>query len=379
MKIITHDTSGTPGLVRFGAETSDDRFELEFRSDDVDLDARPEAAVASLLLLAMFRGENIEIDRPLDPRFVMNLDSVQDTYACWSPRMKHVEVHAPEAWRPRGSDPYAHDGLTATFCSGGIDSCYTLIKQMDRIDRLVFVHGFDIPLSDAEGRRQASARLRRLAEACGKELIEIETNLRDVVRLERPSSRLGAWEFSHGSALAAIAHVLSGVVDRIYVPATISYPRLNEWGSHPVLDPLWSSHDIDLVHDGCEAGRFEKCTVVAAHPEVVEHLRVCWKSESGAYNCGECEKCVRTMVSLTALGALAGKGPFAVELTPRLIRSVDLRRRGYDKYYLHALPALKSRDARLARSVLYTIGISRVRRLARAARNRLIHFGSGDS
>lgn len=35
----------------------------------------------------------------------------------------------------------------------------------------------------------------------------------------------------------------------------------------------------------------------------MEHLRVCWKNPDGAFNCGECEKCLRTRTNLRAGGA----------------------------------------------------------------------------
>ena len=34
----------------------------------------------------------------------------------------------------------------------------------------------------------------------------------------------------------------------------------------------------------------------------MQHLRVCWERVEGKYNCGECEKCFRTMITLYALG-----------------------------------------------------------------------------
>ena len=43
---------------------------------------------------------------------------------------------------------------------------------------------------------------------------------------------------------------------------------------------------------------------VGRSPVALEHLRVCWENLEGAYNCGRCEKCIRTMVNLTVAGAL---------------------------------------------------------------------------
>ena len=33
-------------------------------------------------------------------------------------------------------------------------------------------------------------------------------------------------------------------------------------------------------------------------------LRVCWQNEPGTLNCGRCDKCLRTMVGLAAVGLL---------------------------------------------------------------------------
>jgi hypothetical protein len=35
----------------------------------------------------------------------------------------------------------------------------------------------------------------------------------------------------------------------------------------------------------------------------MEWLRVCYKNPNGIYNCGRCEKCMRTMIALRAVGA----------------------------------------------------------------------------
>ena len=48
----------------------------------------------------------------------------------------------------------------------------------------------------------------------------------------------------------------------------------------------------------------ERLLEIAHEPAVWKFLRVCWKNNSQELNCGRCEKCVRTMVSLAAAGVL---------------------------------------------------------------------------
>jgi hypothetical protein len=47
----------------------------------------------------------------------------------------------------------------------------------------------------------------------------------------------------------------------------------------------------------------EKVGAIARHQVALDWLRVCWRNPKGAYNCGRCEKCLRTMISLHAAGA----------------------------------------------------------------------------
>jgi hypothetical protein len=98
--------------------------------------------------------------------------------------------------------------------------------------------------------------------------------------------------------------LLSGQLKTMYLPATHTYAELFPCGSHPLLDPLWSTETLEIVHDGCEATRVEKVARIAQSGAALRYLRVCWENRDGAYNCGRCEKCLRTMISLRVAGAL---------------------------------------------------------------------------
>jgi hypothetical protein len=50
-----------------------------------------------------------------------------------------------------------------------------------------------------------------------------------------------------------------------------------------------------------------------------ELLRVCWRNPDGTYNCGRCEKCVRTMVQLLAADALRQCSVFERGLVPEIV------------------------------------------------------------
>ena len=104
--------------------------------------------------------------------------------------------------------------------------------------------------------------------------------------------------------LASVGLLFQARFRTILISAAHTYADLGPWGSHPLLDPLWSTELTEFVHHGAHATRVDKCRVLANSEVAMRHLRVCWENREGRYNCGECEKCLRTMVNLAAVGAL---------------------------------------------------------------------------
>lgn len=302
--------------------------------------------VAAVLVPAMARAEAVTCPLPLDERFRTGLDRIQPILATWYPELTPVPVEAP-------TGPVGTPGReTACFFTGGVDSFHAALTHADRVDRLVFVHGFDVPVSGAPRlSRAVIERLDRAAADLGRPLVRVATNLHEYSDAAR--ARWGT--HYHGAALAAVAHGLGAGPGRLLVGATHSYTDQFPWGSHPLLDPHWSSASVTLEHVGAEADRVDKVEVLADSAPAMAHLRVCWQNPDEAYNCGRCAKCVRTMVALRIVGALERCATLpheidlaAVEALPIPNRNIlarqaelitHLRRRGDDPELLAACEA----------------------------------------
>ena len=301
------------------------------RSEDARLVPAPEAAVAATLLPAMQAGKDLHLDEPLDPAFAENLSTIQDIYATWYGDAQHVAVHAPDCT----PTPASSTGRTATFFSGGVDSFYTLLKNEAEIDALVYVHGFDVDLENTQLRQQVSDMLREVGAHFGKDVIEVETNLRDF------SNPVVSWPRYYGSALVSIAHCLESNVDKIFIPAAQTYKDLFPEGAHPLLDPLWSGRTLAFAHDGCEATRVDKTRRLSESDVALTNLRVCWRNPGGAYNCGRCEKCQRTMINLLAVDALQDCPAFDGELDVEKVAELKLDSKPKKALMLQNLSALE--------------------------------------
>lgn len=130
--------------------------------------------------------------------------------------------------------------------------------------------------------------------------------------------------YYHGAGLAAIGLSLAAAFRRILIPSTHTFRHLFAWGSHSLLDPLWSTERTEIVHDGCEVTRVDKTALVASDPFAPSHLRVCIRNHGGLGNCGHCKKCIRTMITLDALGVLPLATTFPARLPPHFDRLIPL-------------------------------------------------------
>ncbi|WP_210405284.1 hypothetical protein [Williamsia sp. 1138] len=181
-----------------------------------------------------------------------------------------------------------------------MDSFYTALKHIDEITHLIIIHGLDVSLSNGSMWDELVDRARTAAELLGKDLIEVRSNVRYLHAKHGPHWQRQA----HGAFLAHVALLLSPHLRRVYVPASDDDAHVIEpLGTHPDLDPLWSSRDLEIVHDGVDADRVTKLAYIQHSAVAMAHLRVCWSNLAGMYNCGTCEKCLRTMIGLHLVGA----------------------------------------------------------------------------
>jgi hypothetical protein len=110
---------------------------------------RGDAFLPVLLLPCRSKGLDLESDAPVSPQLLENSILVQDIKLAWWPEMyRRVEVRAPPALQEtRGTQ-------TGAFFSLGVDSFYTLLKNLEGIpsvmppiDLLVYMKGVETPLS----------------------------------------------------------------------------------------------------------------------------------------------------------------------------------------------------------------------------------------
>lgn len=312
--------------------------------------ANPDAFVVGCLLPALHLGEKrIFIDGDICPFLKEGLNTAMNILSHWTGGRLHPIVVESGVRHGGNRPPSPRAGMVM---SGGMDSLCAL-----RLNRLrypedhpgyirdaFFLHGFDIGGVQKYGTKyyvfdRAFKAISRILEDAGATLIPVYTNIRHLCD-ERE-----LWLNSFfGAVLGAMAHAFAGRIDLMYIGSSYDIANLHPCGSHPLLDPEYSSWGLKLRHRDYELTRLEKIKIVSQWDTAFNNFRVCLANVKDKLNCGQCEKCVRTMTELTALGLLDKTSAFEQDdVRPQDIARYDITIRTRPPFYRPLIEKLKER------------------------------------
>jgi hypothetical protein len=286
------------------------------------LSDRADAFLVGTIFPAMAAKADLHVHGDVSPRLLENLEEYQAVWQCWEPdRYQKVSITAD-----RETETEARIGRDAilTF-SGGVDTCFTLYRHAHKlcgrrnrnIKAGIMVHGFDIPLRQADMFAGAFAKAEEIVKDVGVPLIPVSTNWKELAGFRRLS-----WEDIHATGLAAALSLFQRRVPYGLLASTFTY-ELVRYGSNPFTDPLLSSANFGIIHDGADHTRVAKVSMLAGWEVASRNLRVCWQGPSLDRNCGVCEKCIRTILEYRLSG---GRLPacFERDATDEQILSVPI-------------------------------------------------------
>lgn len=276
-------------------------------------------AVAALPLAAGLGESRLVVEGALCPTLHAGLASAAARFARWYPTCRVPEVAATDGPLADGPTPPPRAAL---LLSGGLDSLSLLRRNRQEVpldhprafrDALLL---FGWHTDDFDGDRPRPerlalfaaqrARLDAFAAALGLALVPVRSN----VRTFHPTY---AWsrDVGFGAGMLATAHLFPRRWSEVAI-ASGGFPGEHPpHASHPDLDGDWSSASLRTWHGEPDRTRFEKLRAFVDGPAGLAVLDVCLHRDSAVgprANCGRCEKCLRTRLALTALGA-EGRAP----------------------------------------------------------------------
>jgi hypothetical protein len=311
----------------------------------------PHAFAVGCIIPALYFGERrLAIDAAICPRLKEGLDTVMALMHHWTDgRFKPLTIEAPLTREALHQDRDRH---AAIFLSGGMDSLSALKLLVDHYapthpgyprDALL-VHGFDIGGVIERGAKypvfeRAKAAMAPVAAEVGLNLIPIYTNIRHLC----DDRDLWLNQF-FGAVLAAAAHAFASRIDLVWLASSYDIPHLHPCGSHPLLDPEYGSHDLQIRHRDAGLPRMRKLAIVAGWEVAFQNVRVCLANVPDKLNCGRCEKCVRTMLELEALGLLDKTRAFEADrVDPAWLEAFSITIRVREPFYQELIAPLRAR------------------------------------
>ena len=309
----------------------------------------PHAFLVGCLVPALHFGEKrIKIDADISPDLLEGLETIMAIMTIWSQgKYKPLTV---ESGIQKTLQKRDNKGRAAMLYSGGIDSLAAL-----RLNRLhfgkdhpgyirdcLFIHGFDIGGVVERGMKyhvfdRAVDAMKNVTEDAVAISIPAYTNIRHLC------DNRDLWlNYFFGAVLSAVAHAFDNRIDLFYIASSYDLNNLVPCGSHPLLDPEYSSSYLKIKHRDVALTRMEKLKIVSEWGPGLQNMRVCLANVQERLNCGICEKCVRTMTGLLALNSLHKTQAFVEDdVTPEMFAGFKITIRHREPFYQEMIKPLQ--------------------------------------
>lgn len=207
-------------------------------------------------------------------------------------------------------------GKAGLMFSGGVDSFYALLNLQELSsapDYLISINAGAFPFKPVWN--ASLPNLSAISQHYRTPLILIDSNFHRVLR----QSHFSAHTIRNITAVMLLRGAISTVFYSSSVPLKdFGFARAREIQSMSRIEPLvlyaMKQSNITTVLHGIDVGRISKTSDIHRNPVVQRYLNVCtnWRyqasSSGAAINCGQCDKCARTMFTLEALGSLQSYG-----------------------------------------------------------------------
>ncbi|MDP2233649.1 MAG: hypothetical protein Q8K89_08440 [Actinomycetota bacterium] len=288
----------------------EDRFRARYT---VPIDSVPEPLLVipfltSILPLAWLFDTIVEVDS-VDTVFAESAQEVRGGLASLYPSLSFAGgLHAR---RTESAPPPSRERAAMLF-SGGLDSVATYALHAEEHPLLISVNSTATDLEPGEAWPPIQRDVEEFARLNCTSSLVVTSNLRRMLNARALDTRFrrafNNWwgGIQHSFGMAGLCASLSSAVgfSRLYIASTHATAMPFPWGSHPFVDNAIRWSGFRAAHDAYELTRQDKMRVFGQFTErlgVDLSLHVCDQPRSGQ-NCGQCEKCCRTMTGLVLQG-----------------------------------------------------------------------------
>lgn len=249
----------------------------------------------------------------MDQDLYESLESIRQIFKLMYPSLSWSGNLVPKKLRKHTADQQLSTKYVTILFSGGLDAVCSSFMHRDKKQLLITIQGYDIPFGKTTMWHSVQQQCVQFCQSYGHDLTFIRFNFRslvDVHKLAKLSPEIPVWieytseALSHIGVTAPILYQCG--YKKIYMASSVTIEYPFPYGTHPAIDNFIRFAGIQAQHDGDHLSRLEKLHKVKTIAEIKgiakPALRVCWGKDREGGNCCRCEKCLRTMYEILALG-----------------------------------------------------------------------------
>ncbi len=266
---------------------------------------RADAFLVALLLYAMERQEDIKIlDTPVTSKLYFNIIN----YIIPVLASKGIKYYPINIICNISSEKIFNEEQNGTGISRGVDSFQTLKKYTQdcpkdmQVKWLTFFNVGSHSDFGGENGRKLFLKRKNISEKFAKEnnfnFIDVDSNI---------SEFLGQiFVETHSFRSASAVFAIQKLFKNYYYASGYSVHDFKIQLDRPAKFEIYilsflSTDSLTFYSSGCESNRLNKVYVIKEYELAQKNLNVCFNDE---FNCGKCEKCIRTMFELYANNSL---------------------------------------------------------------------------
>jgi len=264
-------------------------------------------AVLPIVPIAWACGAELFVDK-LDESCFGSLKNLRKVYSNYFPKFSlSGDIHVQKIISNRFNNK-----RNSLLFSGGLDSVISYIKNRDKNPILITLLRTSDDPRNFEYHNEIKNLHKKFAEGEEKEIHFIESKMWTGHSDTINNNLLGKdfetknWQenVSHGLIMLGLCAPLTvEKIGNIALASTYSHNSGHNipHGSHWLAENDVSWGDIHATYDGSNLTRQDKIRVLKKYPKYQQYLRVCFSSNvlgTELKNCGNCEKCLRTITGL---------------------------------------------------------------------------------
>ncbi len=291
-------------------------FTLEYDADidlrELDLSIVITPFLLNVIPLLWFLGGTYKVDS-MDEDMFASLEQIKEGFRTLYPNVPWEGRLIPETLTSTSRRKNNTDLSQVLFFSGGVDSTYSALHADPDRTILLTIRGHDIALNNDQAWETVCSQVDNFASSFDFKTERVSANVFRLLRcgdIHKEHPELKPWygTVQHGLGLSGLAFplaVYNGWDNVIFSSSIANKVAYIQWGAHPYLEPRLKVSGIRVVAEGIDFFCADKVQSIVDYcrsklGQDKPFMRVCLDNMSGnaEKNCGLCEKCLRSIVSL---------------------------------------------------------------------------------